>query len=86
MYKQKKILDVNKGHAHIQCLHNPTDKRNPYHVYLVTSVTGDPVRRRLLIKYGDYMSVLYFLVEFFRDGLDAMAYCDMMDVIRSRTV
>ena len=86
MAKQKRILDLTEGHIHIQCIRTDSDNCNPYHVYLVTSVTGAPLRRRLLIKYGDYMSVLYFLTQFFRDGLDTMAYCDMVEYIRARTI
>ena len=82
----KRILDLHEGRTHIQCVRTDSDNCNPYHVYLVTSAVGAPLRRRLLIKYGDYMSILYFLVDFFRDGLDALAYCDMLDAIRSRTV
>ena len=81
----KRILDLHEGRAHIQCIRMDADKRNPYHVYLIISATGAPIRRRLLIKYGDYMSVLYFLTDFFRNGLDTMCYTEMLDWIRSRS-
>lgn len=86
MSKQKRILDLTEGRIHIQCIRMESDKYNPYHVYLVTSAAGAPLRRRLLIKYGDYLSVLYFLTEFFRDGLDTMTYTEMKDFIRARSI
>ena len=82
---QRRVIDLHEGHTHIQCI-KTDDKVNPYRVYLVISVTGEPIRRRLLIKYADFMSVLCFLTEFFRDGLDVLSYCEMKDAIRSRTI
>ena len=82
----KRILDLHEGRTHIQCIHTDSDRYNPYHVYLVVSATGTPIRRRLLIKYGDFMSVLCFIKQFFQDGLDALPYCDMMESIRSRSI
>jgi len=85
MNTQKKVMDVNPGTAHIVVIRHEKDKYNPFHVYLVISVTGSPVRRRMLTKYGDFMSCIHFLRYFFTNGLDAMCYTDMLAWIRSRS-
>lgn len=85
MANQKKIIDINEGHIHLVCIRHNADRYNPYHIYLVISATGAPLRKRLLIKYADFMSVLYFLRDFYLNGLDTMTYCEMKEWIDSRT-
>lgn len=87
MSKQKKILDINTGSVHLTCIQS-LDRRewNPYRIYLITSVTGSPVRKRQLQKYGDFHSVLCFLKDFYLDGLDTMCYTEMVGKIRSQSM
>ena len=86
MVKQKKIMDIHEGRTHLVVIRDNTTQRNPYHVYLVISPTGAPIRKRQLIQYGDFMSVLCFLRDFFLYGLDAMCYSEMREWIKQRTI
>lgn len=87
MKKTEKVLDVNAGNAHVVCIHH-LDRHdyNPYRVYLITSVTGSPVRKRLLQKYADFISALCFVKDFFLEGIDTMCYTDMVAWVKSRTL
>lgn len=85
MTKQKKILDIDEGGSHLICLRlsDPKDY-NPYRIYLVTTPSGMPVRKRLLEKYGDFTSVLCFLKDFYLDGINTMCYTEIVEWIRSK--
>lgn len=83
--KKKKIMDVNEGGSHLVVIRTESDMYNPFHVYLVISPTGAPVRKRLLIKYGDLVSCIYFLRDFYVEALNTMCYSEMRDWIRQRT-
>lgn len=80
MCKQKKIIDIHEGGRHLVCIQNmdKTD-RNPYKVYEVISPTGSPVRKRILTKYGDFMSVIYFIRDFYLYGLDTMPVSEVRE-------
>lgn len=83
MAKQKKIMDINEGHTHLVVIRMSNQKDpNPYRIYLVISCVGAPVRKRLLDKYADFMSVLYFIRNFYLEGIDALCYTDMVRWIR----
>ena len=87
MAKQQKILDVNEGRMHLICIkHFDRSDYNPYKVYAVISVPGSPVRKRLLTKYGDFVSVLCFIKDFYLDGLDALPLCDVREYIKARSI
>lgn len=87
MANQKKILDINEGGRHIVCIHSLDRKViNPYAVYVVISPTGMPVRKRLLLRYADFMSVLYFLRDFYLDGLNTMTVSEAREYIKARTI
>ncbi len=83
--RQKKLMDVNPGTAHLVVIRMGADKANPFHVYLIISPTGFPVRKRILTKYGDFMSCIYFIRDFFENGLDVLCYTEMLDWIAKRT-
>lgn len=79
MAKTKKILDVNTGSAHLICIQSlDRSDWNPYRVYLVTFVPGAGNRKRLLIKYGDLVSVLCFIKDFYLDGIDTRTAQDIL--------
>lgn len=80
----KKIIDVNEGHRHLVC-YQSNDRINPFSVYMVISPTGSPVRKRLLIRYGDFMSVLYFIRDFYLYGLDTMTLSEVKEWIDERS-
>ena len=83
MANQKKVMDIHEGRTHLSVIRSNTDRINPYRIYLVISPTGSPLRQRLLIKYGDFMSCIYFIRDFFLEGLDTMCYTEMVEKIRS---
>lgn len=86
MSKQKKIIDINEGGRHLICIHT-IDKNdyNPYKVYEVISPTGSPVRKRLLTKYGDFMSVIYFIRDYYLYGLDTMPVSEVREWLAEHT-
>ena len=87
MAAQKKILDINEGGSHLVCIRLSDPKEcNPYRIHLVTSATGAPVRKRLLQKYGDFVSVLCFLRDFYLEGIGTLCYTDMVAWIKSRSM
>ena len=86
MSKQKKILDINEGGSHLVCIQQrERGVINPYHIYVIISPTGSPVRRRLLTKYADFMSVIYFLRDFYLYGLNAMSVSEAVEWINAHT-
>ena len=85
MVKQKKVMDINEGGAHLVVIRKDSDRYNPYHVYLVISPVGAPVRKRILIKYGDILSCVYFIRDFYTEALNTMCYAEMLDWIRQRS-
>lgn len=86
MSRQKKILDIHEGGRHLVCVQQ-TDRGvvNPYRVYVVISPTGSPVRRRLLTKYADFMSVIYFLRDFYLYGLNTMPVSEAVEWINAHS-
>ena len=83
MAKQKKIMDINEGGTHLVVIKDYTPKAyNPFRIYLIISATGAPLRKRILIRYGDFMSCIYFLRDFYLDGVNAMCYTDMVRWVR----
>lgn len=84
---RKKIIDVNEGKCHLVCIQDTSPlTTNPYQVYIVISPTGAPVRKRLLIKYADFISVLCFIRDFYVHGMDVLSFSDMKEWIKSRTI
>lgn len=79
MSAQKKIIDIHENRCHLICIKDSNDKTHPYHVYMVISPTGSPLRKRLLVKYTDFMSVLYFFRDFFLYGLDVCCLTEIKE-------
>lgn len=75
---QKKVLDIGLDGVHLVCIRIAGD-RNPYRVYRLAGG-----RRRQIAKYGDFMSVLCFLREFYQDGVDTMTLTDTVDWAKKR--
>lgn len=80
----KKIIDVNEGNRHLVC-YQSNDRANPFSVYIVISPTGAPIRKRLLVKYADFMSVLYFIRDFYLYGLDTMSVSEVKEWLNDRS-
>lgn len=75
---EKKIIDVNEGNRHLVC-YKSNDRANSFSVYMVISPTGSPIRRRLLVRYSDFMSVIYFIRDFYLYGLDTMPVSEVRE-------
>ena len=82
MAKQEKIMDITEGNVHLVVIRDSTERHNPYKIYIVTSPTGMPIRKRILDKYADFMSVLYFIRNYYLDGVNTMCYTDMIRWVR----
>ena len=78
----RKILDLHEYGVHLVCI-KTDDKYNPYRV--IRLYDGD-AHRRTLVKYGDIISVLYFLTDFYREGLDTMTLAEQIQWIKERTM
>lgn len=82
----KKIIDINEGGYHLVCIHdNGRAVVNPYRVYAVVSAPGSPLRRRLLTKYCDFMSVIYFLRDFYLYGLNTFPVSEVQAWIKAHS-
>ena len=64
--KTRKVLELNENGTHLMCIRTD-DKINPYRVYKKSIGHCN-----LLIKYGDLMSVIHFLRDFYLNALDTM--------------
>lgn len=86
MCKQKKIIDIHEGGRHIVCIQAMDRKDlNPYKVYEVISPTGSPIRKRLLVKYADFMSVIYFIRDYYLYGLNTMPVSEIREWLDEHT-
>lgn len=73
MAKTRKFLDICAGGKHLVGIET-SDRRNPYRVYLKTRYS-----RRQIAKYGDFMSVLYFIKDFYLAGIDSMTTPEVIE-------
>lgn len=62
----KKVLNICLDGCHIECIRTE-DKRNPFRVYKV--FCG---HRKLIARYGDFLSVICFIKDFYIAGADTM--------------
>ena len=87
MAKQKKIMDIHADGTHLICTQSDNRKDpNPYRIYLIISPTGAPIRKRLLTKYGDFISVFCFFRDFYLAGMDTMCYTEIIQWINQNTL
>ena len=80
MARMKKVMDIDEGGSHL-VVYKSYDKKdfNPYKIYLIISGHGElPVRKKLLDKYCDILSVVYFVRNFYLDGVNKMTYEDTL--------
>ena len=63
----KKVMNISLDGCHLECIRSD-DRYNPYRVY---KIGGG--HRRQIAKYGDFLSVLWFLQRFYTDGVDTMS-------------
>ena len=62
----KMVMKICLDGCHLQCIRTD-DKYNPFRVIKITAG-----HRRQIAKYGDFMSVLYFIKDFYQTGMDTM--------------
>lgn len=79
MAKTVKVIDIHEGER-IICIKNLEDKCNPYRIY----VMPDRYHRRLLIKYADFMSVIYFIEQYYRWGIDTYTVSEKLEWVKKR--
>lgn len=63
----KKVIDVRLDGKHIECIQTD-DKDNPFRIYLKNAN-----HRRQVAKYGDFLSVIYFLRDYYAEGIDTLS-------------
>ena len=61
MSKTKKVLEINEVGHHYICIRNDSDPANAYRVYTVWYDGGH--HRKLLMKYNNMASVLFYLYD-----------------------
>ena len=62
----KKVLNIQLDGCHLECIRTD-NKVNPFRVYKVSTW-----HRRQIAKYGEFLSVICFLKDFYQNGCDTM--------------
>ena len=83
MAKRIKFLDVNAGGAHLEGVYFPAEN-NPYRIFLVWRDYG--LHKAQIVKYADFLSCVYFLRDFFLNGLNKMSSPEIKAWIDERTI
>ena len=66
MAKQKKVMDIRDGGCHLEVIcFNDRRIANPYQIRLIRGG-----HKNVIAAYGDWMSVLYFMRDFYLEGMD----------------
>lgn len=78
MGKTKKVMDICLDGVHIVCIRFDGDW-NPFRVYRVSAG-----HRRQIAKYGDFISVVYFIRDFYMDGVDTMTMHETVSWAKER--
>ena len=84
MANRIKFLDLNAGGAHLEGVYFRDAKYNPYRIYLVWRDTG--IHRVQIVGYGDFISCLYFLKDFYLNGLNKYTVQQVKDWVKERTL
>ena len=75
MSKRTKVMNICMDGFHIECIRiNDKNEYNPFRVYRVTQE-----HRRQIAKYGDFMSVIHFIWQIYRDGLDVVPLHELLE-------
>lgn len=78
MAKTRKVMDICDNGCHLEVIRIYDRKEpNPYRIRRVWKDYG--WHRAQIASYGDWMSVLYFLTEFYKDGVDTMTTAAMKE-------
>lgn len=68
--KTHKIMDLHLDGVHLECIRKSGDI-NPYRIYRL--VAG---HKKQIAKYSDFLSVIYFIKEFYTQGIDTMTIAE----------
>lgn len=79
MARVHQVMDMSNQGFSIKVLYDSEDKNNPYRVYRVWYG-----HRRLLVKYADYYSVICFLHDIYREGMDTATVSDLIEWTKRR--
>jgi hypothetical protein len=78
MNMARKVLNISLDGCNIECIRTD-DKVNPFRVY-----KRSLRHRRQIAKYADFISVIYFLMDFYKDGVDSMTFPEVVGWARNR--
>ena len=73
----RKVMDICLDGFHLVCI-KTADKVNPFRVYRITEN-----HRRLIAKYGDFMSVIYFVRDLYTAGADTFTLAQLVQWAKS---
>lgn len=82
MTNTKKVLDLEFAGFHLVCIMVDRNKQNPLNPFRVYRISGG--HKRQIAKYGDFMSVLYFLLDIYKDGADSFPLHELIDWCKQR--
>ena len=65
-----KIMDLHLDCVHLECIRKRGDP-HPYRIYRTVAN-----HKRQVAKYSEFISVLYFITEFYSQGIDTMTIAE----------
>lgn len=65
-----KIMDLHLDGVHLECIRKRGDP-HPYRIYRIVAN-----HKRQVAKYSEFISVLYFITEFYSQGIDTMTIAE----------
>lgn len=76
----KKVLDIRLDGKHIECIRTD-DRDNPFRIYLKTVN-----HRRQVAKYGDFLSVVNFIRNYYEEGADSLTLSETIEWAKAGSV
>ena len=77
MARTTKVLDIRENGCHLEVIRiNDRKAPNPY---VIRKIWQGGDHRAKIAEYGDWMSVLYFLLDFYRNGMDVRTLAEIKD-------
>lgn len=76
--KTHKIMDIRLDGVHIECI-RVSDKPNPYRIYRLAAG-----HKKQIAKYSDFLSVIYFIKEFYTEGIDTKSIAETISWSKER--
>lgn len=76
----KKVLDIRLDGKHIECIRTD-DRDNPFRIYLKNAN-----HRRQVAKYGDFLSVVNFIRNYYEEGADSFTLSETIEWAKAGSV